>query len=57
MIARSLRVVSALMGNESAKPLQTDSGPEKRRRNGLNGCADNNLQVWMTGQLYHSGVL
>ena len=45
MIMRSPRVVAALMSNESAYPLQTDSGPENRRRNGLEGCVDNNLQV------------
>ena len=44
MIARSPRVVAALMSNESAKPLQTDSGPENSRENGLKGCVDNNLQ-------------
>ena len=25
-----------------------DSNPENRRGNGLKGCVDNNLQVWMT---------
>ena len=48
MTARSPRVVAALISNESAEPLQTDSDPEKRRRNSLKGCVNNNLQVWMT---------
>ena len=45
MISRSPRVVAALMSNESAYPLQTDSGPENRRGNGLKGFVDNNLHV------------
>ena len=48
MIARSPRVVAALMSNESAYPLQTNSDPENRRGNCLKGCVDNNLQFWMT---------
>ena len=45
MIARSPRVVAALMSNESDGPLQTDSDPENRRGNSLGRCVDNNLQV------------
>ena len=48
MIARSPRVVAALMSNESALRMQTDSDPENRRGNCLKGCVDNNLQIWMT---------
>ena len=48
MIARSPRVVAALMSNESGYPLQTDSDLENRRENGLKGCVDINLQIWLT---------
>ena len=37
MVARSPRVVAALMSNKSAWPLKTDSDPENRRGNGLEG--------------------
>ena len=37
MVARSQRVVAALVSNESAYPLKTFSDPENRRGNGLEG--------------------
>ena len=30
--------------HDREESLQTDSGPENRRGNGLKGCVDNNLQ-------------
>ena len=41
------------MSNEPAYALQTDSDPGKIQGNGMEGCVDNNLQVWLTWQFYH----
>ena len=45
MVESSPWVVVALMNNESAKPLQTNSDPENPRGNGLEGGVDKTLQV------------
>ena len=44
---------AALMSNESAYPLQTDSDLENRRGNGMEGWFDNNLQILLTRQFQH----
>ena len=45
LVARSPRVVAALMSNETALRLQIDSGTKNRRGYGMEGGVDNNLLV------------
>ena len=61
-------VVAALMSNELAFPLQTDSNPENRRENDLEEVVGNDFQVdltvtplvcyclWNQGKLYMEGL-